>query len=129
MRELKLRVWDSEKMLYPRAPRYIAIGGCSWGFWDEEKLLAGNHNPNHKLMQYTNYADRNLVEIYENDIVDIIFPKKLFNRGIVCFEKGSWMIKWDYGRKGGRLSFLGEVHENIEKSGNIYENPELLEMS
>lgn len=69
MEQPKFRVWDGEKMLYPQAPRYIAIGANSWGFWDEEKLLADSSCPEHKLMPYIDMNDNHGVKIYEQDVV------------------------------------------------------------
>ena len=75
------------------------------------------------LMQYTGLKDKNGVEIYEGDIVtaDTIF------RCIVKY--------WDEGFSGYVLTFGADGWEGmladyggLEVIGNIYENPELLEV-
>ena len=131
-REIKFRAWDGEKILYPLAPRYVAIGGCSWGFWDDGKLLAVNYRQNHELMQYTGRKDSDNVEIYEGDIVEWENPD-LFgepeNGAIRIGNKVRSVIEYD--DKEGCFKPLYWYDCNLENDdlrviGNIYQNPELV---
>lgn len=79
------------------------------------------------LMQYTGLKDMNGKEIYEGDIVkfaDVV--------GYVEYYLGSYIIKVrdGYGSFYDFFDFYnekGDLVEELEVIGNIYENPELLE--
>lgn len=122
MRNLKFRTWDAlhKKMLtggetlsqfHPDGSMYAVV-------YDSEGCSA--HIP---LMQYTGLKDKNGVEIYEGDIVQITFdwgygPGSVYAE--VVFEDAGYKFKSDagcaYGTDGSSLVV-----------GNIYQHPELLE--
>lgn len=68
--------------------------------------------------RYTELNDKNGAEIYEDDIVKI----KCGYIGEIVLNKGTFSVSVVYGR----LDSMEEY--DIEVIGNIYENPELLEM-
>ena len=88
-----------------------------------------------ELMQYTDLKDKNGMEIYEGDILELrvnLFDKErdLFQ---VVFKDGGFRDEWNNyigqylppdirNRQGGRV----RLNEACEVIGNIYENPELL---
>ena len=107
MREIKFRAWDKEYKQFQES-FLLPIHDCNSAL-----------EPRCVLQQYTGLKDKNDVEIYEGDIVQI-FPR--YN-GIckVIFNKGSFGVEGKlYASNRLDLSF------GVEVIGNIYENPELL---
>lgn len=128
-REIKFRAWDKEaqEMLTVRDINFCGeeldtyeMQGDWLSFEDVE------------LMQYTGFKDRNGIEIYEGDIV--VFED------MTSTESGYWerdcigIVVWGEEIAAfevtNRLSAESyEVLSDCEVIGNIYENPELLEVS
>ena len=140
-REIRFRAWDKkDKKMYDEwADEFdynhgTAVGPANdGGYLAIEELLSTdeeNEPERYVLMQYTGLKDKNGVEIYEGDIVDItstntsgsILPSKYK----VIYGCGSFDISREsYGET---ISYrIGEIpNGNNEILGNIYENPELL---
>lgn len=120
-----------------------------------EKMYGMWEFKNIKLMQFTGLQDKNGIDIYEGDILEI--PQYAFSNIPEFYSKE--VISFEYGRFGfyknkriedykhvenfkdlyslfrkvkkNYVSNLGEVYEyeaDFEVIGNIYENPELLEV-
>ncbi|HAA6883795.1 TPA_asm: hypothetical protein GHH03_11615 [Listeria monocytogenes] len=83
------------------------------------------------VSQFTGLKDKNGKKIFEGDIVEIIeidaFGNLDWNRlkGKVMFSEGAWLVT-DSGSFA--ISLWSEINE-FEIIGNIYENPELLEVT
>ena len=128
MREIKFRAWSKSNGCFCSAfsihmsgrisdmidakidkDSGLAISDAHWGENDLE------------IMQFTGILDKNDVKIYEGDVV---------KDGCGIYEirwsesRLSWIVADDSSDYYDRLSKLGK----IEVIGNIYENPELLEM-
>ena len=137
MREIKFRAWDikNKKMVWP-----LRLFGHKAGlpcrlYTTEVKDKEGNVYTVKSqiiLLQYTGLKDKNGKEIYEGDIVKI---KK--NKYEVGYWKGCFMFVLR--GNNGNIQDAKNVNESIfldcesnfigEVIGNIYENPELININ
>jgi len=116
MRQIKFRAWDIEekKWIYLGMSSMLAISddGHLRQFYPTEQGHGHKEYPRpYVLMQYTGLHDKNGKEIYEGDILDGVFAP------------GPEAVTFEYGRFSTKSGF------DLAKAmviGNIYENPELL---
>lgn len=119
MREIKFRGW------YTNALGNIMLEPEFHG--PINKIFNDNRN-RVVYMQYTGLKDKNGREIYEGDILDSESEGYPFVKnwvGVVKFIDGSFLLENLQGTDGDWL-----FNESVEREviGNIYENPELLEV-
>lgn len=138
MREYKFRAWDKKYKAmyyniqyysdYSNLPSYENVDYNSKLTHIKEILDIGNfyeflENENFIVMQYTGLKDKNGKDVYEGDVLTIcngsINGYKLLekNRGVI-FKDGSFNIP----------IFDFDSTHYFEVIGNIYDNPELLEV-
>jgi hypothetical protein len=81
MREIKLRAWDNQEMLYEWFT--IIYDG---GFITPRTLCRGAN----AVMQFTGLTDKNGKEIYEGDIIEQADTKHevIFHKGCFCWAFG-----------------------------------------
>ena len=105
----------------------VSIDFRDWRVYYEAYGLRNYWNKNVVLMQSTGLYDKNGAQIFEGDIVEIIYDSEPFV-GVVVYDLGEVDFKAtnnheDYGNNFQYLT----VGESIEVIGDIHKNPELLE--
>jgi len=125
MREIKFRAWHKKEkeMWYPSGKALIHWDGIGIEYGDGYSLKKGGLviDEGIILMQYTGLKDRNGVEIYEGDLLNIEDSIKWNKTYEITFSDGAFCCE-------DRLNILLGIcnHEKGEVIGNIYENSELL---
>lgn len=111
MRAIKFRMWDFENR--------TMIDGDSLAF--EEYAPISHLLSQEGVMQYTGLTDRNGKKVYEGDL------HKLGDEfGVVEYHDGTYFV---LGECVTRFLYQELTEQKGEVIGNIYENPELLEVS
>jgi len=119
MREIKFRAWDIFR-------KVMLSNSDIWFKTDVKGYELFCDTPDNRdslqLMQYTGLKDKNGVEIYEGDYINIFYENdKMYGHGLISYIRGGFqcydMIMQDI------------YNENLycEVIGNIYENKELLD--
>lgn len=132
MRGIKFRAWDKEKGTMHKVEEItfhedgsisgLLEDGRGRYYFNQRVLVDGDYIDDVVLMQYTGVKNKSGREIYEGDI---------YHHGDINIK---YIVEWvDAGFKGrqnGNRSYagLGYWQDQIEVIGNIYENPELLEV-
>ena len=126
-REIKFRAWDGVEMWPYAMPTLdhtkINISKQEDGSWNRYVYFIKCI-----LMQYTGLKDKNGVEIYEGDIIEINHPfRRRKYTGDVVFSDGQFNGKGFYfSHYDIPNNCFSEGIEYLTVIGNIYQNPELL---
>lgn len=126
MRELKFRAWDKSQkyMAYQGSPDLETLSSFMFHFGEDI------------VLQSTGFLDKNENEIFEGDILsdwNEVDGKQVqsYLQVFWCNNDGAWKLDSSFNQdksSGGLLS--EELSSSVyEISGNIYENPELLQRS
>lgn len=130
MKKIKFRAWDE------RRNRMIEVTSISFrnGTIQEDTRHAVNRKiylDDVVLMQYTGLKDKNGVEIYEGDILEVEKNEDGTYKGTINgntffgrFQGYSSKIKVDGMHDINNIRYW---NNHVEVIGNIYENPDLLE--
>jgi len=131
VREIKFKFWDTKnKTMHKNGCPYLAIdssGNVSELIHHEAFLeWAGTVHTEHVIpLQYTGIKDKNGKEIYEGDVV--LYDDYVGLTGVVYYDEAetSYIIK---PMQNGDYEVLG-LTCHVRVLGNIFENPELLEVA
>ena len=125
MRENKFIAWNKveKKMGEVRILDFI----CQMVQVKIGKLFAMWEFKDIELLQFTGVKDKNGVDIYEGDIITYQY--------MFADNKSTFEVKWNINRSGfyvgnedGYFCLEKDLKNQFEVIGNIYENPELLEV-
>ena len=121
--------WVEGYYVYCRKRHYILpVLNKAIGF-DEREDEWVEADPN-TICQYTGLTDKNGKRIWENDICD----RKEKYPEIVTYNKGDWRLDYSYalGKEkhfcACNLGFYACERKCVEVIGNVFDNPELLEV-
>lgn len=140
-REIKFRAWDKDnkQMVYIDLMRLNSWDGqIDSGWYEDDEEVAHSlwlEFQEGRVMQYTGLKDKNGVEIYEGDILNIRFRDvgRLFKweAGTIKWHQPSSAFKWfslEEDPSDANNYWLSEADvKSREIIGNIYSNPNLLE--
>ena len=134
-REIKFRVYDKDlkKMRYlNNSHDFICFDEKGNGYYHNMQTGLGEWFSD--LMQYTWLKDKNGVEIYEGDLIDIHQTVNGYNQFVIQYDNYKFSAKY-YNQKTKQilgwyqydldeLFEINEFEKEIEVIGNIYENEE-----
>lgn len=134
MREIKFRAWidddsqESEELDFRAVPNTEQKKSMCYDLaFEYGEPLNGELAGVEHLMQFTGLKDKNGKEIWEGDVIKIqLFEKAIFS---IIFIGGSFMaVRSDSSVKvmEGCGEVIGNVYENQEFSGIIYQNTDLI---
>ena len=141
-REFKFRAWDKEDN---KMWKVVSITESVWGDCEEAHIRVCEIHENqskketdvrmsvdYELMQYTGLKDKNGKEIYEGDILELYIPNWADCDDVQRFVINEYCPDVSYLQavvKHCEECLLDGENDYIEVVGNIYENPELLEVT
>jgi len=135
MRELKFRAWNGDEMVFSDRPQdtkgvrikhgEVCLAEAYWfDGWDSASEIVVDA----EIMQYTGLKDKNGVEIYESDLLEVCENTK----GVLLVEfKNEYVGGWVLSNPSSvnHFSLGARAESELAVIGNIYENPELLEVA
>jgi len=117
MREIKFRAWDKK----------INVMFKNWEFIGDFFTNTNFQKTNNILLQYTGLKDRNWVEIYEGDVVELYQKAHGYIKTKIVFKNWWFELRaLDSNRIWMFWDIITQNEISMEIIGNIYSNPELI---
>jgi uncharacterized phage protein (TIGR01671 family) len=131
MREIKFRAWNIKQK---RMSDGDVVPAPLW--WKQTGELTKSHlkiisqdDKDYVLMQYTGLTDKNGKEIYEGDILRLKNSKgQISNHQEVYWNSETASFDWRTSNDDSWPDGFTGFYDEYEVRGNIYENPDLLEV-
>lgn len=128
-REIKFRIWNTKE-------KYIEDLSRPWAVLDNKvwDLRNGNELRDVKLLEFTNFEDNNGKDIFEGDIIrrytydgDIEWGYVVYCTCLGGFDLNMVLTTEEFDQFQ-IVECPTEAFEDCEVIGNIYENPEILDL-
>ncbi len=124
-REIKFRAWNTKEKYMYYSENYDFLSD----FVEHHIETVPQH---HEIMQYIGLKDKNGKEIYECDIIDLChekFPEDSKYTRIVKYNFSSFLFFNPRNNVSSPIDKFSLENMGDHVIGNIYENPELLEVN
>ena len=117
-REIKFRVWDK---------RHNSMEYINDLYWFEENGIHDFNDDNYIFMQNTGLKDKNGKEIYDSDIVKVIWGsgKIVFYEVKYCGSLGYYYLRDTKNKEDDDIICIYD-YSQMDVIGNVFDNPELL---
>lgn len=134
--KLKFRAWDKKENKFASVASLVVV---RYGSHDDKTRYYGfdDYENRFVLMQYTGLHDKNLIDIYEGDILELDGGAEPFKVEVI-FSDGAFRAKVPWLKEDYPPLLAYTIFEDLEEGkffkdcvivkviGNIYQNPELL---
>jgi len=128
-RIIKFRTWDGKQMLQVDLAG-VCLSPSDDGTWWHEYDRDATEEWKHPVMQYTGLLDKNGVEIYEGDYIELDPNLHPFYSDVTIIGEVFWNkyeAEWEHTYYDGRPP--KKMFEGCKVIGNIYLNPDPLDVS